>query len=213
MRVVVLGAGGKVGRLIVPLLAQSGHDVIGVIHRPESAASVSASGGDPVVVDLEGDTGPIRDVLTGADAVVWAAGADIMTGPEHSDRLDRDGALRTIEVADEVGVGRWVQISSLYADRIELAPPVLTHFLTNKAAADAAVRASGISWTVVRPGGLPDDPGTGTVEIADQMTNARVTRADVAAVIAELLNRDTARDVSFDLGAGTAPIADAVASL
>jgi uncharacterized protein YbjT (DUF2867 family) len=207
MKIVVFGAGGKVGRLVVPLLVDSGHDVTGVIHGEHSAAGVTQAGATPVIIDLEGDVAPVRDVLQGADTVLWTAGADFMTGPEHSDRLDRDGNLRAIAAGAEAGVKWWIQVSSLFADRIELAPPMLAHFLGNKVAADDAARASGMNYTVVRPGGLLDDPGAGTVDIvAEGMVNARVTRADVADVISVLINNELAVNTSFDLGSGnTAP--------
>ena len=211
MRIVVFGSGGKVGRLLVPLLVQAGHDVVGVIHREASADVVRSAGAQPVVVDLEGDAGPVREVLVGADAAVWTAGADVMTGPEHSDRLDRDGCLRAIAAAAEVGVNWWVQVSSLYADRIDIAPPVLQHFLGNKAAGDAAAAASGMTWTVVRPGGLLEDAGTGLVDIATEgMGQARITRADTALVISTLLSAGLAKNTAFDLGAGSTPVEQAL---
>lgn len=214
MRVVVFGAGGKVGRLLVPQLVEAGHEVVGVIHREASGPGVEASGGTPVVVDLEGDVAAVREVLTGADAAVWSAGADTSTGTDHSDRLDRDGAQRAIAAGAELGVGRWIQISSLYADRIDSAPPVLQHFLGNKAAADDAARASAMTATVVRPGGLTDDEGTGLVSIqAEGMGHGMVTRADVASVIAAALTNDVARDMSFDLATGTTTIDEALRAL
>jgi len=214
MRVVVFGAGGKVGRRLVPQLVEAGHDVVGVIHREASAEAVSSAGATPVVVDLEGGIEAVREVLEGANAAVWSAGADIGTGPEHSDRLDRDGCLRAIAAAEQAGVGRWVQISSLYADRIDIAPPVLAHFLGNKATADDAARASTMQWTVVRPGGLTDDEPTGSVSImAEGMGHGRIARADVASVITAALTDGLAINTSFDLAEGTDSVDEGLRAL
>ena len=215
MRVVVFGAGGKTGRLVVPLLTAAGIETTGVVHRDASVEVVRAAGGVPIIVDLEGEVTPVRGVLVGADAVVWAAGADFMTGPEHSERLDRHGNIRAVEAAREAGVDRWIQISSLYADRIDQAPPPLQAFLHNKAAADDAVRTSGMDWTVLRPGGLLDDDATGLLDTAPAAGAGfiRYTRADLAQVIATALTDDLLRNKEFDLGMGTQSIGEALRAL
>ena len=158
MRVTVFGATGQLGRVTVPALVAAGHEVTAVVRREEALAEVAEQGARAVLADLEG--GPNADLgpaLADAEAVVWVAGANVMTGPEHSDRVDRDGALRAIAAAADAGVVRWVQVSSFYANRWESGPEVLHRFLQNKHAADEALKASGIGWTILRPGGLSND--------------------------------------------------------
>jgi uncharacterized protein YbjT (DUF2867 family) len=212
VKVTVFGATGQLGKVTVPALVAAGHDVVAVVRRDEQIAEVAAAGATGVLADLEGG-GDLSAALDGADAVVWAAGANVMTGPEHSDRVDRDGALRAIKAAADAGVGRWIQVSSMFANRWEQGPEVLHHFLQNKAAADAAVQESGLSWTILRPGGLGNDEPTGKVEIAEELGWGRITRPDVAAVIVELLDSGRGENTGFDLGNGETPIADAIAAL
>jgi uncharacterized protein YbjT (DUF2867 family) len=218
MKVTVFGATGQLGRVTVPQLVAAGHDVVAVVRRDEQLAVVAEQGATGVLGDLEGgEHGDLGPALAGAEAVVWVAGANYLTGPEHSDRVDRDGALRAIETARAAGVGRWIQVSSLYANRVEAGPPPLQHFLTNKKAADDALKTSGIGWTVMRPGGLLNDEPTGTVKVAPVLGSGGITRADVAAFIVELLRTGRGIDTEFDMGNddSTKPttIAEAVATL
>jgi uncharacterized protein YbjT (DUF2867 family) len=214
MTVVVFGASGKVGRLVVPALVDAGSTVRAVVRRDDAAAEAAAAGAQPVLFDLEDASAAASAVVAGADAVVWVAGANIATGNDHSDRVDRDANLRLIEAAVTAGVPRWIQTSSLYADRIDQAPPVLAHFLGNKVQADDALRATSIDWTVVRPAGISDAEGTGRVTVmAEGMGYGMIPRVDVAATLAALVTGGLAARRSFDLAGGDTAIADALATL
>lgn len=214
MKVVVFGASGKVGQLLVPSLVAAGHEVVGVVRREDAAEQVRASGATAALVDLEGPAEPLADVLQGADAAAWVAGANVATGHEHSDLVDRDANIRAIAMADAAGVRRWVQVSSLYADRIDQAPEVLQHFLGNKVQADDAVRASSMRWSVVRAAGLIGDDPTGLVTaMPEGMGYATLTRADLSASITALISDDIGVDRSFDLSAGETPIVEALGAL
>lgn len=213
MKVTVFGATGQLGKVTVPALVAAGHDVRAVVRRDEQLAEVAALGATGVLADLEDPSADFSAVYDGTDAVVWIAGANVMTGADHSDRVDRDGALRAINAATSAGVGRWLQVSSMFANRWEQGPEVLHHFLQNKAAADAAVVESGLTWTVLRPGGLANEEPTGKIEVADELGWGRITRPDVAAVIVELIGSGRGKNRAFDLGNGETPIAEAVATL
>jgi uncharacterized protein YbjT (DUF2867 family) len=216
VKVTVFGATGQLGQVTVPQLVTAGHQVTAVVRRVDRLATVGEQGAAGVLGDLEGgehaDLGP---ALTGAEAVVWVAGANFVTGPEHSDRVDRDGALRAIDAAAAAGVGRWVQVSSLYANRWEAAPTGLQHFLRNKQAADEALKVSGMGWTILRPGGLSNDPPTGKVRTAQQLdSRGGITRSDVGAFIVGLLDTGAGLDAEFDMGNDdTITIKDAIAAL
>jgi uncharacterized protein YbjT (DUF2867 family) len=214
MKVIVLGASGKVGQLAVPAFTAAGHDVVGVIRRDEARAAVEAAGATAALVDLEGPIEPLTDVLAGADAVVWLAGANVATGHEHSDRVDRDANLRAIDAAKTAGVDRWIQVSSMFADRIDQAPPVLTHFLGNKALADQALADSDLNWSVVRAAGLTEDAPTGRITaMRKDMPYASLSRSNLASSIVSLVEHGTASRVAFDLGNGDTDIDAALAAL
>jgi uncharacterized protein YbjT (DUF2867 family) len=213
MRVLVLGASGKVGRLLVPDLVHAGHEVTGVVRRPEAADEVAAAGARPLIADLEADREPIAKAMSGVDAVVWVAGANVATGPEHSDRVDREANVALIEQAQRSGPRRWIQVSSLYADRIPEAPPVLHHFLGNKAKADEALVASDLDYAVVRAAGLTADPGTGLVTVMSQgMGYGQIPRADLSATLVHLVSSGQATRQAFDLASGVVPIDEAFTS-
>jgi uncharacterized protein YbjT (DUF2867 family) len=213
VQVTVFGATGQLGKVTVPALVAAGHDVRAVVRRDDQVTEVAAQGATGVLLDLEDAAADFAALYDGTDAVVWIAGANVMTGADHSDRVDREGALRAIAAAKAAGVDRWLQVSSMFANRWEQGPEVLHHFLQNKAAADDAVVASGLTWTVLRPGGLANDEPTGKIEVADELGWGRITRPDVAAVIVELLGSGRAKNRAFDLGNGGTPIAEALATL
>ena len=214
MKVTVIGAAGRTGRVLVAQLVAAGHDVTGVVRRESQLPLVAESGAAGVLGDVEGgERGDLAAVLSGADVVVWAADAPAADGAGHSERV-RDGGVRVVAAAAELGVGRWIQISSMYANRVDDAPSVMQASMRNKFAMDDAVEHSGMAWTIVRPGGLTDGPAFGTVAIAPALPPAMVTRADVAAVVVELVTAGVGEGTEFDLvNDDRTSVAEAVASL
>jgi uncharacterized protein YbjT (DUF2867 family) len=213
LRVVVFGAAGRLGQATVPLLAAAGVDVVAVVRRQGQLEQVEHLGGHGVLGDVEGGPyGDLAPALAGADAVVWAAGAAYGDGPGHSDRI-RDGAIRALQTAAAADVTRWIQVSSMYANRWQTGPEPMRATLANKQAVDETLQASDLAWTIVRPGGLVDEPPTGSVTVAPELPAGRVTRTDVGAVIAELLRSGGGMGAAFDLTNGDTPIEQALAAL
>ena len=156
----------------------------------------------------------VRPHVEGADAIVFAAGAGPGSGPERKRTVDLGAAVALVEAARDAGVRRYVMISAMGADDPAGGPESMRPYLEAKGAADAALRDSGLDWTIVRPGGLTDDPGTGRVAIAPALgRRGKVPRDDVALVVAELLDPPAAVGVSFELLAGNEPAAEAVRRL
>ena len=217
MRIVVFGASGGVGSRVLPLLVAGGHEVVGVVRRSQAVADVEATGAGAVVADVvDSDLAP---VLTGADAVIWALGARFATdGPDGAARIDGAGAQRAIEAAVAVGVPRWVQVSSLLADRPGDGPPFLLPFLTAKGSADETLLAGPMSVTVLRPSGLTDDPGQGTVQAAEHLSpedwggdrSPMVSRQDVAAIAVACAVDGLGAGRALDIVGGSTPIRDAI---
>jgi len=207
MRVAVLGAAGQVGQLVVAGLVAEGHHVVGLVRRDEQAALVSGLGATPVLGDLEGDLG---GVFAGVEGVVFAAGAAFGGDPG---RIDRDACIAAQRAAEAAGVTRWVQVSSLLADRAQMGPPFLFAFLSAKHASDLALAETGLAWTVVRPGGLQDAPGTGLVEAGHGLPSGVLPRADVAAAVVATLGAANTRGMAYDLVGGSTPVAEAIAAL
>jgi uncharacterized protein YbjT (DUF2867 family) len=213
MDVVVAGGHGKVALRLVRQLADRGDRARALIRKPEHVGDVEEAGGEAVVCDLEreDDLGPWVD---GADAVVFAAGAGPGSGPERKRTVDLGAAVKLIEAAQDQGVRRYVIVSSIGAHDPEAGPESMRPYLVAKAEADRALMASDLDWTVVRPGGLTDDPGTGRVLVTHDMSvRGPIPRDDVAAVLAAVLHDDSTIGKVFVLVAGETPVDEALRAL
>jgi len=214
MRVVIAGGHGKIALLLERLLAGRGDQVVGLIRNPAQAADVQQAGAEAVICDLEAaSAGDVATLLSGADAVVFAAGAGPGSGVPRKDSVDRGASVLMADSAERAGVRRFVQVSSMGAGQ----PPqpgsdeVWAAYITAKAAAEADLRARDLDWTILRPGRLTDSPATGRIRLAaPPVPRGAVPRADVAAVIAALLDSPGTRYQTLELVGGDSPLAAAV---
>jgi uncharacterized protein YbjT (DUF2867 family) len=213
MDVLVAGGHGKIALRLLRLLAADGHRARGLVRKPGQAADLEALGAVAVLGDLEADAS-LDEYVRGADAVVFAAGAGPGSGPERKRTVDLGGAVKLVDAALAVGVRRYVMISSIGAHRPDAASGSMRPYLEAKAEADRYLTASGLEYTIIRPGSLTEDPGTGRVRVSRELGDrGDVPRADVAAVIAELLDAPNTIGVTFELFGGDLPVAEAVRSL
>jgi uncharacterized protein YbjT (DUF2867 family) len=215
MRIVIAGGHGQIALRLERLLAARGDEVAGIIRKPEQADDLRAAGAEAVVLDLESArVEDVAEALRGADGVVFAAGSGPGSTAERKETMDRAGAVLLAEAAEQAGVRRYVIVSSTGADSGHQGDEIFDVYLRAKGAADDAVRArSALDWTVLRPGGLTNDAGTGLVKLAEKTGRSMVTRDDVAAVIAELLRAPGTVGRTLELIGGTTPVADAVKSV
>jgi nucleoside-diphosphate-sugar epimerase len=212
MDVLIAGGHGQVARRLIRLLARDGHTARGLIRNPDHAADIEADGGAPVLCDLE------RDELTphvgGADAIVFAAGAGPGSGPERKRTVDLGAAVKCVEAAEALGVSRFVIVSSIGAHDPDGGPEAMRPYLRAKAEADARVARSGLDWTIVRPGGLENGPGTGLVDVSTQLgRRGQVPRDDVALVLAETLQAPNTVGLTFEVFSGETQARAAVRAL
>lgn len=216
MDVVVAGGHGKIGIRLLRLLHQNGHRGRGLIRSGDQVAALRSAGAEPAVVDLETDFVPdLAIAIQGADAVVFAAGAGPGSGDERKRTMDYGGAVKLIDAAQHEGIKRYVIVSSMGAadPGATGASGTFAVYLQAKHDADEALRASGLDFTIVRPGKLTDDPGTGRVSVGERLDRGEVPRDDVAAVLYEVLGADNTIGGDFDLVSGEVPVAEAVESL
>jgi uncharacterized protein YbjT (DUF2867 family) len=213
MDVLVAGGHGKVALRLLGLLAAKGHRARGLIRKPEQAADLEAVGAVAVLGDLEADAS-LAEYVEGADVVVFAAGAGPGSGPERKRTVDLGGAVKLVDAALALAVRRYVMISSIGADRPQAASGGMRPYLEAKAEADDYLMASGLEYTIVRPGSLTDDPGTGRVRVSTDLgSRGQIPRDDVAAVIAEVLDAPNTIGVTFELFSGDLLVTEAVRSL
>lgn len=216
MRVVIAGGHGKIALRLTKVLSGAGHDVVGLVRNPAHEADVIGAGGESAVLDLEqADVGAVAEVLAGADVAVFAAGAGPGSGNARKDTVDRGAAVLFAEAAERAGVRRHLQVGSMGVDRVDELDPDDTFavYLRAKKAAEDDLRARDLDWTILRPGGLTDDPGTGRVRLADKVDSGSVPRDDVAAVLAGLAVTPAAIRRTLELVAGDTPVADALKEL
>lgn len=213
MEVAIAGGHGKIALLLGALLVERGNAVFGLIRDPAQEDDLHAVGIEPVICDIEGDD-DVAEAVSGAEAVVFAAGAGPGSGAERKWTVDYGGAVKLIDAAKAEGIDRYVMVSAMGAAE---PPPeggdVFGEYLRAKAKADSALVASGLAYTIVRPGGLTDDPPTGRVEIGERLERGEIARADVAAVLAAVLGADNTIGKTFDLITGEVPVLQAVSTL
>jgi uncharacterized protein YbjT (DUF2867 family) len=212
MDVVVAGGHGKIGLQLLRLLAERGHLARGLIRNPDHAAELHNVGAEAVLCDIE-ERDDISDCVRGADAVVFAAGAGPGSGPERKRTVDYAGAVKLIEAAKKNEIARYVIVSGISADRPEEWSDQMRPYYEAKRDADQAVLESGLSYTIVRPGGLTDDPGTGLVKLGTGLERAEIPRADVAATLLAVLEAPSTIGKTFELVSGDTPVEEAIRAL
>lgn len=214
MVVAIAGGHGKIGRRLARLLAERGDSVRSLIRRAEQAGQVRGDGVEPVVCDLEqAGADEIAEAVGAADAIVFAAGAGPGSGPERKETMDYGGAVELIAAARRNGIDRYAIVSSMGADPDAAGDDTFAVYLRAKGRADAELRASGLAYTIVRPGMLTDDPGQGTVTAGTGVGRAEIPRDDVAAVLATVLHDPATAGLTFEVVSGDTPIPDALAKL
>jgi nucleoside-diphosphate-sugar epimerase len=220
MRVVLAGAHGKIARRLGRLLSGRGDTVVGIVRNPDHRGDLESDGVQPAVLDLESaSVDEVADVVRGADAVVFAAGAGPGSGAARKETVDRGAAVLLADAAERAGVRTYLLVSSIGADDVaDGAVPdgideVFLAYLRAKLAAEQELLARpGLAVTVLRPGGLTDEPGTGRVTLAQRVERGSVPRDDVAAVLVAFL--DAPRDGAvLELVSGSTPVDEAVGAV
>ncbi|MFF0423111.1 SDR family oxidoreductase [Streptomyces sp. NPDC004520] len=212
MRIVIAGGHGQIALRLERLLSAAGHEVVGIIRNPEQDDDLREAGAEPAVLDLESaSVEMVAAVLQGADAAVFAAGAGPGSGTARKDTVDRGAAVLFADAAERAGVRRFLVVSSMGADASHPGDGVFDAYLRAKGAADDEIRRrTALDWTILRPGSLTDDAGTGMVRLEARTGRGPVPRDDVAAVLAELLDTPATAGLTLELIAGSVPLSVAV---
>ena len=213
MRVLVAGAHGKTARRLVRMLAEDGHQVRGLVRKVEQMPDVEADGAEPVLVDLEkeGVEGTIGLAVEGCEAVIFAAGAGPGSGAARKETMDYEGAVKLIIAAEERGARRYLMLSSMGAGDPEGGSEAMRPYLRAKARADERLQDSGLDYTIIRPGGLTNDEGTGRIEASESLgRRGEISRDDVARTFAEALEMPNTYRKTFEIIGGETPIREAL---
>ena len=212
MDVVVAGGHGQIALKLLRLLVERGDRARGLIRNPDHAADLEAVGAEPVVCDMEAEH-DLNGFVEGAEAVVFAAGAGPGSGPERKRTVDLGAAVKLIDAARAASIPRYVMVSAIGVTDPARGSGPMRPYYDAKAEADAALAESGLDWTIVRPGRLTDEPGTGRVRAGVDIGYGDVARDDVAATLAAVLATESTIGKAFDLLDGDTPVDEAVRSL
>jgi len=212
-RIAIVGGNGQVARLLHPLLVAAGHVPVALVRRERYRDSLEAAGAEVRLLDLEAeDVAGYAAAFGGCGAVVFAAGGGPDGNAERKRTVDLEGSLKSIAAAPIAGIRRFVQVSAIGVDE----PPspdageVWAAYVQAKREADAALRRSDLAWTIIRPGRLTDEPPTGRVSLADELPRGDVPRADVAAVLAAVLDDDATVGHQWVLVGGSTQVPEAI---
>ncbi len=212
-RVAIVGGHGKVALHLHPELRSQGHQPVALVRREEYRDQLEALGAEVRLLDIEQqDAEAFAEAFAGCDAVVFAAGGGADGNVERKRTVDLEGSLKSIEGARKAGISRFVQISAIGVDDPlpEDTEEVWRVYVEAKRDADAALRDTDLAWTILRPGRLTDDPGTGRVALGEDVARGEIPRADVAGTVAAVIGEDRTVGRQWNLVGGDTPIADAV---
>jgi uncharacterized protein YbjT (DUF2867 family) len=215
MIVLVAGANGKTARSLVRMLVEDGHKVRGLVRKEEQLPEVERDGAEPVLVDLEEEVeGAVRRAVEGCDAIVFAAGAGPGSGAARKETMDYGGAVKLIEAAERHGVRRYLMLSAMGAADPESGSEEMRPYLSAKARADERLQSSGLDYTIIRPGSLTNEPGTGRIDAAPSLgRRGEISREDVAAIFAVTLEAENTFGKTFEALSGDTPIRETIAEI
>ena len=213
MNILIAGANGTTGKKIIEELSKNQKNTVyGMIRKEEQAQGIKDLSGHPILADLEEN---VDNAVDNMDAIVFAAGSGPKTGPEKTTSVDKNGAIKLIDAAKKKGVERFVMLSSVGSDQPQQGPEGMQHYLEAKHDADEHLKASGLTYSIVRPVALTNEQATGTIK-ADQTVDhadTSIPRADVAAVLAQSISEENTFNKTFEIHTGSSPIKEALNTL
>lgn len=215
MNVLVIGANGQVGQQVVKALADSKHEAIAMVRKEEQMEKLKNLGASRVVLgDLEKD---FSEAYENIDAVIFAAGSGGSTGADKTLTIDLWGAVKAAKYAEDKGVKRFVQLSSMGSDNPDAGGEEMKPYLVAKRTADELLLNTDLDYTIIRPGALVNEDAIGKIEIAQDgfssMEGRSITRADVAALLVDVVDRSNTHHKVFEVLQGDRAIEDELESL
>lgn len=211
MNVFVAGANGQIGRHLVKLFHESeDYSVKAMVRHQEQTGYFTEQGVNAVVGDLEDSVSSLAGLANGCDAVVFAAGSGGKTGPDKTLLIDLDGAVKMAEAAEQIEAKRFILVSAIQANHRENWNEKIRPYFVAKHYADKMVEQSKLNYTIIRPGGLTNEPGTGKIRVAENLSRDSISREDVARTIFYSMQEKNTFFRSFDLVQGKVEIEEAL---
>jgi uncharacterized protein YbjT (DUF2867 family) len=214
--VAIIGAHGKVAQQLMRVLYDRSDEFVGIVRSTDHAEDIYRLGGEGVVLDIEtASPDMLARAIDGCDCVVFTAGAGAGSGVARKRTVDYGGSVKSADAAQQAGIRRFIQVSAWGVDGDVSSDTYETWaaYVQAKRDADAELRTRELHWTILRPGGLTNDPGTGLVRLGDAVPRGSISREDVARLIVAALDNPGSVGHTWEAVAGDTPIADAVAAL
>jgi uncharacterized protein YbjT (DUF2867 family) len=214
LKVLVVGANGQIGKQLVGLLKDSSDfSVRAMVRKEEQIKELEKEGIEGTFGNLEGPVEQLADAAKGCDAVVFTAGSGGHTGLDKTLLIDLDGAVKMVEAAEKAGVKRFIMVSALQAHNRENWNKQIKPYYVAKHYADKMLLQSDLTYTIIRPGGLLNEPGTGKVKASENLERGSIPREDVAKTILAVIKEESTFNKAFDLVSGGTPIEEAMKNL
>lgn len=214
MNIVVVGANGQIGNKLVHLIKEEGqHHVTAMVRKEEQAKSFEDKGIQTVLANLEDSVENLAKAIEGADMLCFTAGSGGNTGFDKTLLIDLDGAVKMMEAAEKVGVKRFILVSALQANNRENWSEEIKPYYVAKHYADRMLENSTLTYTIIRPGGLLNEAGTGKIQVSEKITSGTIPREDVARTILASFTNESTYNRSFDLISGELSIENALNKL
>ena len=211
MNVLVVGANGQIGKMVVEKLQKSKqHIVQAMVRKQEQVEDFKSKGVKAKLADLEGSVADIQRTMDGVDAVIFAAGSGGSTGYDKTILIDLDGAAKTIEAAEKAGVKRFIMVSSIASNNRGKWSEEMKPYMAAKYYADQMLEKSSLDYTIFRPGMLDNEPGTGKIQLGKETAIKSIPREDVASAIVSALGHSNLSRKAFDLISGNTEIKEAL---
>lgn len=204
--ILVAGANGTTGKLIIDILKQSEtYNPIAMVRKQEQQEYFDNQDVQTVMADLEDN---VSQTVKNADKVIFAAGS----GGKNVIGVDQEGAKKMIDAAKEADIKKFVMLGTIGTDDPSQGGN-LTDYLKAKQNADKYLKSSGLNYVIVRPAALTNENATGKIQtgdIAELDKGGNIPRADVAQTLVEVLPDEIKLQEIFEIMAGNTPIKEAV---
>lgn len=213
MRILLLGATGQIGRLLVPKLLDDGHQLTALVRDAAARPDLAAQG----ITVVEGDLERAFDATVGLDfeAVIFTAGSGVSTGKDKTLTVDLWGAIQAVRYCEQHQTHRFIMVSALKAEDPNQGSAAIKPYLVAKHAADEILKATGLAYTILRPGRLNDEAGTGKIRAAARLNDfdGEISRANVAECIRQCLQSSSTERKTIDLLDGEMPVGEALGQI
>ncbi|KAJ6625994.1 NADH(P)-binding-domain-containing protein [Mycena sp. CBHHK59/15] len=224
-KVVVVGGHGNVSLRLARLIGPS-HSVISIIRDPEHDTDIRAAFSTPLALSLEDSpTTEFTAAFQGVDVVYFSAGAGGKGGEERTKKVDYEGALKVFDAIEAVEEGKRPRLILISAIDVRDPAKIPEHYTEQDISLSTRVRGAipaymkwkyeadknlikrdKFKWTILRPGGLINEPGTGKASVGRTHLSPPISRDDVATALAALLEREDAAGLAIDIVGGDTPI-------